>query len=498
MNNKSYTSSFVDPHSLSHAFLSRFLPAACHLLLSLVIAVLVGCQPGIITDKQTSEELRPVGGNNARLSLFLNLVDPDGPDIQLEIETFEIFVENNWLPLTIDPQTINSNKIAATQLFLGGRWVEPGRFTSLRFTVAQSSLLQDNGTYKIISADPYAVELQLPTPLVMKKDDSRSLFITWDVKASFESMDNVRPVMTVALPFRQLFVDLVYVACPDIDTIFVIRGDKNWVVDSFGLRGQPTYIALDPDPAQQRLYVLAASESSIKIVELNSQRVIDSFPIPYINDPVFMTLSPDGQWVYVLDENENYLNRLELSTGTLLARTHLGYSPHYATYLSNRNLLAVSSVISQTVTFHDPLDLREVISVQTGDSPDGLLSSDNQLYITESGTNSVSILDIVSKTIESRVAVGFSPRRLLNIDNRIYVSNYDDGSLSIIYPGQLGVGWEILGLGRPLEMVFDRTHRWIYVGDEQKAGLAIIDYSTNQLRGYINLGTRPLGLAIIQ
>ena len=137
-------------------------------------------------------------------------------------------------------------------------------------------------------------------------------------------------------------------------------------------------------------------------------------------------------------------------------------------------------------------------SVNTGDSPDGLLASGSLLYIAERGANNVSILDTASNTTQSRIAVGFGPRRLMNIGRQIYVSNYDSGSLSVIYPGQLAVGRDIPGLGNPLEMVYDQTNRWIYVGDEEKAGLAVIDYTTNQLKEYINFGARPMGLAIIR
>ncbi|MEJ2691201.1 MAG: YncE family protein [Deltaproteobacteria bacterium] len=470
------------------------------LLLFLLLAVLTGCVP---TVKESSEPLADLGNeqdtvNTARLSLFLNLKDPTGPGIRLELKDLEVLADQIWLPVTSGPLLLDSEKIADSQVFLGGRAMPPGRYDRLRFTVSQSSLRQANGEYKTVTTDPYLMDLVLSTPLLLDKDDSRSLFITWDARGSLEGPSGLHPVMAVSPPLRQLFIDLVYVACPDINTIFIIRSDKNWVADSFGVKGHPTYIAMDPDPSNQRLYVLAARESRIKTVELNSQRVVDSFPIPLAIEPSFMTISPDGQWVYVLDESQNYLSRLDLESGRLLDRVRLGYEPQYVAYLADQNFLAVSSVISQTVSFRDPQNLSEVGSVHTGSSPDGLLVSNNLLYIAERGANTVSVVDLTMNKIQSRVDVGLGPRRLLDNGSQIYVSNYDDGSLSVIYPGQLEVGREIYGLGRPLEMVYDQNYRRIYVGDEKEAGLAIIDSNINQLKGYIKLGARPLGLAIIQ
>ena len=486
-------------NSFSEGFYRSRYADVCRLLLPLLIPlILANCQsvPGLET--QTGENLKPVNVESARLSLFLNLKTPNGPSIRYETSSLEVLVDHAWLPLAVEPPVLDSEKIGAGQLYLGGQWVAPGTYEGIRFSVTQSSLRRGMENYEVISSTPYVVELKLPSPRQLAKDESLSLFLAWDVERSLENSDNLGPVMTISPPFRQFLRDLVYVACPDIDTIFVIRCDKNWVADSFGITGKPTYIALDQTPAKQILYVLTSRESRIKVVELSSQRIIDSFSIPLVNNPGFMTISPDGQSAYVIDENTNYLSRLDLTTGTLTGRVRLGYQPQYATYLVGRDLLAVASVISQNVSFLDPLNLTEVASIPAGDSPDGMVVTGNRLYIAESGANTVSIMDIPTFTIQARISVGFTPRRLLTIDRQIYVSNYNNGSISVIYPGQLGVGREISGLTKPLEMVYDESFRWIYVGDEQKKGLAIIDYATNQLSGYITLGARPLGMAVIQ
>jgi YVTN family beta-propeller protein len=47
-------------------------------------------------------------------------------------------------------------------------------------------------------------------------------------------------------------------------------------------------------------------------------------------------------------------------------------------------------------------------------------------------------------------------------------------------------------------MAFSETYQRLYVSDEQARGLAIIDTANDQFIGYISLGARPVGLAIIQ
>jgi len=154
--------------------------------------------------------------------------------------------------------------------------------------------------------------------------------------------------------------------------------------------------------------------------------------------------------------------------------------------------------LSQRILLLDPVSLVEAGTIPTGGDPQGLDVSDNQLYIAENGDNTVSIVDLAGKGGQDRLTVGFGPRRLLGIDNRIYVSNYQDGSLSVLVPGQLGVSQEIQGLGRPTEMIFDQFYSRLYVTDEEAAGLAVIDVNSNLLLGYIALGAKPFGLAVIQ
>jgi DNA-binding beta-propeller fold protein YncE len=486
----------------------------------LFLALLLGgCQAGAQSTTRPMADLMRGPEDTARLSLFLNLKESDGPGVRLEISALEVFADGSWLPITVGPLELNSEAIGSAQVFLGSRAVPPGHYQRLRFSVDKGLIRRDSGRYEVLSLDAFPVELDLPSALHLETDDSGSLFLTWDIEGTLERTDILKPVMTIAPQVRQLLADLVYVACPDINTVFLVRTDRNWVADSFGIKGSPTYLAVDPDPSRRRLYVLASREAAIKVVDLSSQRVIDLFHIPLTDTPTFMTISPDGKWAYVLEERSNFLSRIDLATGRSATRVRLNYRPQHAAFLAERNLLAVSLGLTQMISLLHPLELIERSRIFTGDSPQGLLVSGNQLYIAESGDHTVSIFDLAAPENQvgtpqrrapipgnmgeshigaSRLDVGLGPRRLLETDSFIYVSNYDGDSLSVLLPDQLGVVREIRGLGRPLEMAFDPARRQLYVGEEQAAGLAVIDSTSNELIRKIELGARPLGLTVIQ
>jgi len=211
-----------------------------------------------------------------------------------------------------------------------------------------------------------------------------------------------------------------------------------------------------------------------------------------------MTMSPDGLWAYILDERGNYLIRMDLQSGSLAGRVHLGNGPRYAAYLPDHQRLAVSLGLSQAVFLLNPESLDTMETVPVGSSPQGLLVWRDLLYIAESDSNTISVYDLETRQVRARMNAGLSPRRLLLSGVRIYVSNYEGGSLSVLLPGQLSVSQGISVGGTPMEMASSTSRRWLYVGNQDSQDLTVIDLTSNRLAGRIPLGAAPLGLAIVE
>ncbi|MDH5298140.1 MAG: hypothetical protein OEV91_03905 [Desulfobulbaceae bacterium] len=415
----------------------------------------------------------------------------------MDITAIDILSDTTWLPVSTQPIEMDAPTIGAGQLFLGRCKLPPGRYQRLRFTLGQASIRNNNGQRFFLALDAPTVEIEFPAALSLERTESRSLFITWDEENSLRTPPILRPTLYIAPELKQMVADLAYVACPDIDTVYVIRTDKNWVCDSMGVTGHPSCLAAVTANSRQRLYILAPKEAAIKVLELPNN-FVDSLRIPMTVDPEFMTVSPNGRWAYILDAGGGYVLRMDLETGDVTTRVRLGHQPRYATYIAESNLLAVTSALSQTVFLLDPTTLTEVGQIPTGRDPNGLLAWDNLLYITESGANTVTICDLNTRTIRSRLTVGFSPRRLIQNDNQIYVSNHDSDSISILQPGQLSIVREINLTGPPLEMAAAPKNRWLYAGNEKIGGLSVVDATTNRVAGQIIFGATPQGLAVIQ
>jgi DNA-binding beta-propeller fold protein YncE len=462
-----------------------------HLLVLLGgIFFLAGCQQGgaVGGDFLSRATLQESSGD-ARLSVFLRLKEPEGPNLWMKISNLEVGSYNTWFPLRLAREEIQRQDVRSNGQILAGRGGVPaGRYQSIRFTVEKAALDRD-GEKIFLSVDKPVVEINFPSELNLAKEDSASLFLTWDAAGSMQGTAILSPKMTITLQSIPLVSDLAYVSCPELDTIYIIRTDVNMVCGSIGISGKPTTISANL--AKNRLFVLAPKASAVKLFELTSNRLIDQIRIPLSVKSTYMTVSSDGKWAYLLDEMGNNLVRLNLQTGTVDGQIRVGSRPKYMLYLEEQNLLAISCAYAQKVYFLDATSLTIVNTVDTGGTPDGLLVRDNYLYVAESSSNSVSVFELPGGRNKSRFNVGVKPRRLVFGNSHIYISNYGAGNVSLLRPGQLNVSRGIQVGGMPFAMDVSLTRQWLYVGDEYKGGVSVIDLSSNKIAGWIELGAAP-------
>lgn len=433
---------------------------------------------------------------SARISVFLNLRKPSGPNLLLTFGSIELVAANGTVPLLPEPVALEAHQIGKTQKFISSSPVPAGRFTGLRFTLTAVRLKED-GKISPLQFQRDAVDIAFSEPLSIAKQESKCVFVSWDLEKSLTATGTFSPQLHVAPQSSVLIANLAYIACPWIDTVYYMRTDTNFIVGAIGVAGRPTYLAINR--AANRLYVLASQEASIKIFDLDTNRQLDAMTIPMTRNPSFMALSPDGYSAYVIEEQANYVVRMDLRTNSLASRVRLGQKPDFLLCLPEHNRIAVSSSLSQQVILADPETLAVVDVIQVGNEPQGMVAGNDQLYVADSRSNTVTVYDLLSRQVKNRIAVGFAPRRMLVSGNRIYVANYGDSTLSILLPGQATVARVIpLGTAKPLEMAASKDYNWLYVGDENQRSLTIIDPTSNRVTGWVELGAEPLGLAIIE
>lgn len=461
------------------------------LLLALLISSCVGAE---VKRSATLASVRAAGANEALLSVFLHLAKPSSVGLWMEVDSVALVGEGTVVPLDMEVTPFAAWEIMGGQRFVARGPVAPGRYRALRLTINKAALVRQSDKLFLAVPDP-VVELPLPGDFRLEAGMSRTLFLAWDEGASVRNSAFFIPSLAVIPEQLPLLADLAYVSCPDIDTVYLVRTDNNRVCGSLAISGKPTYMSYDAD--RKRLYVLATESGAIFVVEAATNRIIDRIKIPMSVNPSYLVTN-NGKWGYVLDEEGDSLFKMDLLQGTLDRRVRLGDKPRFLLWLPASGQLAISSGLSQTVYLLDPETLTTRGTVLVGNGADGLLATDNHLYVAESGSNTVGIYDLRSGQISKRVNVGFMPRRLVQSDNRIYISNSLDNTVSLLAVRQQTLVRDIRVGEMPLEMAVAARHKWVYVAEQATGKLAVIDQTTNRVVQHVELGTKPQHLLVVQ
>jgi DNA-binding beta-propeller fold protein YncE len=470
------------------------------LLLSLFfLAGLAACLPGKSFFKQDAKcDIRGGIDDTSRISVFLNLKNPEGPHLNLTIGAVEILRAGEWLPISLETKEIDTKRLAGWQMFLGQTPLPPGRYDKIRLRFAVREQRAATAGRSNPPLANLAVELPFASPLDLPEQVSESVFLSWDVEASIPA-GALGPLvldLTTSQP-TPITANHIYVACPDLNTVYVVRADKKWVSKTFFVAGRPTYIAIDN--VRQKLFVLCEEDGDIKVFDLVTNALFDVIHLPMTFRPKFMTVADDLAKAYVLDDSGN-LSVVDLQTGAIVIRKKIGHRPNYVAYFPETGTIAVASSMDSRVYLLDgeTLEAREEIVVNG--SPAGILQNGDFIYIAEEVTNSITVYDASLRGKVKSLFVGYAPRRLAIQGNNLYVANSDGGSISLVRTQSNIVSREI-PLGRRIhEMAVSANEQLLYIGqngaDDCGGRINILDMTSNNVVGSVEIGARPVGIVV--
>lgn len=157
-----------------------------------------------------------------------------------------------------------------------------------------------------------------------------------------------------------------------------------------------------------------------------------------------------------------------------------GSWPHNIEFYSNKNMILVSNLESNSITVISKESYDVIKTISTPEYPTRLkVSNDRQmLYVCESylGNEKDGYLDIFSLKDFSRIKrikLGTSPIDLCEDDENIYISNFTDGSISIVDKEILKVKNTLYVGGMPKGIIKNLDN--LYVADYLKGRLIVIE-----------------------
>ena len=221
-------------------------------------------------------------------------------------------------------------------------------------------------------------------------------------------------------------------------------------------------------------------------------------------------------YVFTADEHGNSISRIDLRSGRVeIARVAI--TPHNVQYVAAGNRLLAVGMPAGSMDGHsgdshasnpqtgrlivldaDDLVSGKAISVDIGAHPAHVVADREgaRAFATNSGDNTVSVIDLATGSIIKAIATGDYPHGLrMSPDGTIVcIANVNDGSVSVIDTATLAEADRIAVGGGPVQVGFtpDGAHLYVSLRDENKVG--VIDTVTRKVIGHIDVGRSPIQL----
>lgn len=127
--------------------------------------------------------------------------------------------------------------------------------------------------------------------------------------------------------------------------------------------------------------------------------------------PFNMTISPDGQYLYVVGQENNSLNIIDLKQNSLIKKVLVGDHPHSVVVNDNGTSAFVTNQWSNNVMEIKVPEGKIIRTLGVGHGPSGItLDSDNKfLYAVNTFSSDVSVIDLSSGEETRRLPVGNNP-----------------------------------------------------------------------------------------
>src|SRR5262249_20227044 len=119
-------------------------------------------------------------------------------------------------------------------------------------------------------------------------------------------------------------------------------------------------------------------------------------------------------------------------------------------------------------------------------------------YFTNSGDNTVSVIDTTSNTVTATITVGNSPFGVAVTPDgsTVYVANSMDNTVSVI-PTSVNMVTGVITVGNcPVGVAVTPDGSLVYVANSMDNTVSVIPTSVNMVTGVITVGNFPVGVAV--
>jgi YVTN family beta-propeller protein len=159
----------------------------------------------------------------------------------------------------------------------------------------------------------------------------------------------------------------------------------------------------------------------------------------------------------------------------------------------------ITNAGSNTVSVIDSASNTVVATVAVGTTPIGVAvnPAGTRAYVANAGSNTVSVIETATNTVVATVAVGAYPYGVAvnPAGTRAYVANQDSSNVSVIDTATNTVVATVAVGGTPRGVAVNPAGTRVYVTNNASHNVSVIDTASNTVVATVAVGTNPFGVA---
>jgi YVTN family beta-propeller protein len=263
-----------------------------------------------------------------------------------------------------------------------------------------------------------------------------------------------------------------------------------------------------PGVDESKLPPADRSADGIGVVDIAARKLVRTLPSG--QDPETFDLSPDGQTVYVSNEETSEVSALDITTSTIRGRVKVGGEPEGVTVRPDGRVVYVTSEADNAVYAIDTSTLAVVARIEAGPRPRAVAFTRDGLtaFVTVENNATLTVVDaavhkpLAPIVIPPTAGTPTPPRPMgavLSPDGRqLFVSLGRSRSVAVIDVALRRVVRTIEELGaRTWGIAVSADGQKLYTANGPSGDVSIVDIATGTVERRVMVGGSPWGVIVV-
>ncbi|MES3005928.1 MAG: SwmB domain-containing protein [Patescibacteria group bacterium] len=251
------------------------------------------------------------------------------------------------------------------------------------------------------------------------------------------------------------------------------------------------------------VYVANQGSDSVTVIDTTDNSVIATTAVG--DQPYGLAYNSTSKEVYVANLKGDSVSVIDADplSGTyndVINTISVGVEPYYVTSLGTK--MYVTNSVSWTVSVINTATHTVTNTINVGAWPRGIKAHGTDLYVANFGSNyggssegTVSVINSSNNTVTDTIIVGSGPRGVAVNGNEVYVSNWNDNTVSVISTTSNTVTYTISVGSGPRGILSLGSN--IYVENYKDGTISVIATGSHSVTGTYKVGNTPAGMTAV-